>query len=88
MSDQSYGLYVARMAGIPEQIIQKCEEYLKGKQDDKEKRVCNIVMKLNVDKLTPLQCMLCIMEMKKILQMQKKEEEKKALEQLVEHYCK
>lgn len=88
VSDQSYGLYVARMAGIPEEIIQKCEDYLKKNQDGKEKRICDILRKAKVEEMTPLQCMLCISEVKEALQTQKMDEEKVALERLVENYNK
>ena len=88
VSDQSYGLYVARMAGIPEQIIQKCEDSLKKKQGGKEKQICDILRNLKVEEMTPLQCMMCMAEVKEALQSQKVEDEKIALERLAEHYTK
>lgn len=95
VSDQSYGLFIAQMAGIPSSILDKCKvdvEEMKKKndnkdnKDNKEKEVCNIIKQLKLDELTPLQCMACMNELRGVLQSDNPKQ-KELLHSIRETYC-
>lgn len=56
VSDQSYGLFVAKMAGIPESILNNCKEYLKREQNEADRRICSELRALDLNQMSPIQC--------------------------------
>ena len=38
VSDQSYGIFIAKMAGIPPEVLMDAEKYLKSREEDTLKK--------------------------------------------------
>ena len=60
ISDQSYGLFIAKMAGIPDEIIQNAEEYLEKRRS----KGLGELEKIDVNAITPLQALQLIDRLK------------------------
>lgn len=54
VSDQSYGLFIAKMAGVPEEILRNAEEYMKKK---KCLDISEELKKIDVNSTTPIQAL-------------------------------
>ena len=67
VSDQSYGLFVARMAGIPQCIIDQCTKDLVAKRLNKEKTICKALREVDLNQLTPIQSMVYLSKLKDML---------------------
>lgn len=61
ISDQSYGLFIAKMAGIPEEILLNAEKYLKEK---KTSGIEKKLEKIDINSITPLQALQLIAQLK------------------------
>ena len=73
ISDQSYGLFIAKMAGIPREILESAEKMVqKMKEDGRE--IEKALQDVDVNQLTPIQAMLCLSELKEIAQKRGEEE--------------
>ena len=86
VSDQSYGLFIAQMAGIPPSILERCREDVKETRNSREKEVCDVIKQLKLDELTPLQCMTCMNELRGVLQCDN-EKQKELLDYIRTTYC-
>jgi len=87
-SNHSFGIHVAKMAGIPHKIIDRANDILSQLEEkslSKEKLkpqpaiqmkifedigIKNILLDLNLNNMTPIECMLKLTELKKIAQKQ------------------
>jgi DNA mismatch repair protein MutS len=87
-SNHSFGIHVAKMAGIPHKIIERANDILSQLEEKslgKEKLkpqppiqmkifedigIKNILLDLNLNNMTPIECMLKLTELKKIAQKQ------------------
>ena len=85
ISDQSYGLFIARMAGIPQEIIEKSEAMLM-KMKQGEGKVGELLRKIDVNSMTPIQALVCLNDLKKIVDKQSERERKALLEELYVKY--
>ena len=87
ISDQSYGLFIARMAGIPREILESAEKMVqKMKEDGRE--IEKALQDVDVNQLTPIQAMLCLSELKEIAQKRGEEEREQLLESFAVKYGK
>lgn len=66
VSEQSYGLFIARMAGMPEAVMREAERLMKEKKEEKG-RVEAYVEKLDVNAMTPVQALVCLNEVKEMV---------------------
>ena len=66
ISDQSYGLFIARMAGIPQEIIERSESML-TKMRQGEGRVGELLRKIDINRMTPIQALMCLNDLKKVV---------------------
>lgn len=64
VSEQSYGLFIARMAGMPETVLREAERLMKEKQKGK---VEAFVEKLDVNSMTPVQALVCLNKVKEMI---------------------
>jgi DNA mismatch repair protein MutS len=82
-ADHSFGIHVAQMAGLPEQVIKRAREILKGfekrearstRKDEfqinlfeyKDNELNEIISRIDIDNLTPLEALNKLQELKKI----------------------
>lgn len=66
VSEQSYGLFIARMAGMPEVVMREAERLMREKKEEKG-RVEAYVEKLDVNAMTPVQALVCLNEVKEMV---------------------
>ena len=62
----SYGLFIARMAGMPEVVMREAERLMREKKEEKG-RVEAYVEKLDVNAMTPVQALVCLNEVKEMV---------------------
>lgn len=65
VSEQSYGLFIARMAGMPEAVMREAERLMREKKE--KGRVEAYVEKLDVNAMTPVQALVCLNEVKEMV---------------------
>ena len=65
VSEQSYGLFIARMAGMPEAVMREAERLMREKEE--KGRVEAYVEKLDVNAMTPVQALVCLNEVKEMV---------------------
>lgn len=87
ISDQSYGLFVAKMAGIPREILENAERMVQ-KMREEGREMDKALQQVDVNHLTPIQAMLCLNELKEIAQKRDEEEREQLLESFVVKYGK
>ena len=63
VSEQSYGLFIARMAGMPEKVKRRRE---------KQGWLESYVAKLDVNAMTPVQSLVCLNELKERVESERK----------------
>lgn len=85
ISDQSYGLFVAKMAGIPREILESAEKMVRKMRED-GREVDKAVKEVDVDQLTPIQALICLSELKEIVQERSEEKREKRLKSFVVKY--
>ena len=54
VSDQSYGIFIAKMAGIPPEVLMDAEKYLKSREEDTLKKQ---LQEIDINTITPLQAL-------------------------------
>ena len=87
ISDQSYGFFVAKMAGIPREILENAERMVQ-KMREEGREMDKALQQVDVNHLTPIQAMLCLNELKEIAQKRDEEEREQLLESFVVKYGK
>ena len=60
ISDQSYGLFIAKMAGIPDEIIRNAEKYVEKRRSNGLEEL----EKIDVNAITPLQALQLVDRLK------------------------
>ena len=87
ISDQSYGLFIAKMAGIPREILESAEIMVqKMKEDGRE--IEKALQDVDENQLTPIQAMLCLSELKEIAKKRDEGERERLLESFAVKYGK
>lgn len=71
VSEQSYGLFIARMAGIPEKVMVAAEREMKRRRE-KQGWLESYVAKLDVNAMTPVQSLVCLNELKERVESERK----------------
>ena len=83
-ADHSFGIHVAQMAGLPDNVIKRSKEILQNfekreerarRKDEfqinlfeyKDEELRDIINKIDVDKMTPLEALVKLQELKKII---------------------
>lgn len=61
VSDQSYGLFIAKMAGIPPEVLMDAEKYLKARE---EEGLSKQLKDLDINSITPLQALQILHDIK------------------------
>ena len=85
ISDQSYGLFIARMAGIPQEIIERSESML-TKMRQGEGRVGELLRKIDINRMTPIQALMCLNDLKKVVDEQSEGKREALLEEFYVKY--
>ena len=61
VSDQSYGIFIAKMAGIPPEVLMDAEKYLKSREEDTLKKQ---LQDIDINTITPLQALQFLHDLK------------------------
>ena len=80
-SEHSFGIHVAKMAGMPQQVIQKANKILKKLEkshsseemtDPLLEEIKEEILHLDIDTLTPVEALMKLNEIKRLLSKKKK----------------
>jgi DNA mismatch repair protein MutS len=85
---KSYGVYAAKLAGLPKPVVRRAEELLKGYEQQDELKISNyksqtenfssvyekFLAEIDPDSLSPVEAMMKLYELKTIAESQKKEQ--------------
>lgn len=71
VSEQSYGLFIARMAGMPEKVMAAAEREMTRRRE-KQGWLESYVAKLDVNAMTPVQSLVCLNELKERVESERK----------------
>ena len=66
-ANKSYGIQVAKIAGVPRDVISRAEQVLDSIEQEKESTIEEELKKINVSKMTPMEAYIKLNELKKKL---------------------
>ena len=94
MALKSYGVYAAKLAGLPNPVIRRAEELLQqyenedqrpqtGEQAVYEDELRKKLSEIDIDSLSPIEALMKLYELKNVAKQEKKVENKKHLKRAI-----